>query len=121
MGGGAEVIVVGGGNAAGQAAVFLAQTARRVHLLIRSGGLAASMSRYLIQRIEETPAIVFRPHTAIMAFEGGDHLERVRWRDTQTGGSETHALRPVFAMTGAGPNTRWLPGCGAPDPPGVRT
>src|SRR5467141_673119 len=78
MCGGEEVIVVGGGNSAGQAAVFLAQTARRVHLLIRSGGLAASMSRYLIQRIEETPAIVFRPHTAIMAFEGGDHLERVR-------------------------------------------
>ncbi len=113
--GGEEVIVVGGGNSAGQAAVFLAQTARRVHLLIRSGGLAASMSRYLIQRIEETPAIVFRPHTAIMAFEGGDHLERVRWRDTQTGVSETHAIRHVFAMTGAVPNTRWLAGCVALD------
>ncbi len=115
MCGGEEVIVVGGGNSAGQAAVFLAQTARRVHLLIRSGGLAASMSRYLIQRIEETPAIVFRPHTAIMAFEGGDHLERVRWRDTQTGVSETHAIRHVFAMTGAVPNTRWLAGCVALD------
>jgi thioredoxin reductase (NADPH) len=113
--GGEEVIVVGGGNSAGQAAVFLAQTARRVHLLIRSGGLAASMSRYLIQRIEETPAIVFRPHTAIMALEGGDHLERVRWRDTQTGYSETHAIRHVFAMTGAVPNTRWLAGCVALD------
>ena len=115
MCGGEEVIVVGGGNSAGQAAVFLAQTARRVHLLIRSGGLAASMSRYLIQRIEETPAIVFRPHTEIMAFEGGDHLERVRWRDTQTGVSETHAIRHVFAMTGAVPNTRWLAGCVALD------
>ena len=115
MCGGEEVIVVGGGNSAGQAAVFLAQTARRVHLLIRSGGLAASMSRYLIQRIEETPAIVFRPHTEIMAFEGGDHLERVRWRDTQTGVSETHAIRHVFAMTGAVPNTRWLQGCVALD------
>ena len=110
-----EVIVVGGGNSAGQAAVFLAQTARRVHLLIRSGGLAASMSRYLIQRIEETPAIVFRPHTEIMAFEGGDHLERVRWRDNRTGTSETHAIRHVFAMTGAVPNTRWLQGCVALD------
>src|SRR3989454_4781871 len=113
--GGEEVIVVGGGNSAGQAAVFLAQTTRRVYLLIRSGGLAASMSRYLIQRIEETPAIVFRPHTEIMAFEGGDHLERVRWRDTQTGVSETHAIRHVFAMTGAVPNTRWLAGCVALD------
>ena len=55
------MIVVGGGNSAGQAAVFLAQTARRVHILVRSGGLAESMSRYLIRRIEKTPAIVVRP------------------------------------------------------------
>src|SRR6266446_4631137 len=112
---GEEVIVVGGGNSAGQAAVFLAQTARRVHILIRSGGLAESMSRYLIQRIEETPAIVLRPHTVITALEGGDHLERVRWRDNQMGTSETHAIRHVFAMTGAVPNTRWLGGCVALD------
>ena len=110
MCGGEEVIVVGGGNSAGQAAVFLAQTARRVHLCIRSGGLAASMSRYLIRRIEETPAIVFRPHTVLTALDGDGHLERVRWRDTQTGVSETHAIRHVFAMTGAVPNTRWLAG-----------
>src|SRR5438128_7239392 len=113
--GGEEVIVVGGGNSAGQAAVFLAHTARRVHILIRSGGLAASMSRYLIQRIEETPAIVLRPYTVITALEGGDHLECVRWRDNQTGTSETHAIRHVFAMTGAVPNTRWLQGCVALD------
>ena len=110
-----EVIVVGGGNSAGQAAVFLARTARRVHILIRSGGLAASMSRYLIQRIEETPAIVLRPHTVITALDGGDHLECVHWRDQQTGISETHAIRHVFAMTGAVPNTRWLEGCVALD------
>ena len=73
--GGEEVIVVGGGNSAGQAAVFLAHTASRVHILVRSGGLAESMSRYLIRRIEETPAIVLRPHTEITALEGGDHLE----------------------------------------------
>src|SRR2546427_3632144 len=108
--GGEEVIVVGGGNSAGQAAVFLAHTARRVHILIRSGGLAASMSRYLIQRIEETPGIVLRPHTVITALEGGDHLERVRWRDNRTGTSETHAIRHIFAMTGALPNTRRLGG-----------
>src|SRR3989442_3306699 len=106
MCGGEEGIVVGGGNSAGQAAVFLAQTARRVHLCIRSGGLAASMSRYLIRRMAERPAIVFRPHTVLTALDGDGHLERVRWRDTQTGHSETHAIRPVFAMTGAVPNTR---------------
>ena len=82
---GEEVIVVGGGNSAGQAAVFLAQTARRVHMLVRSDGLAASMSRYLIRRIEENPAIVLRTHTEIIALEGDDHLERVRWRNHQTG------------------------------------
>jgi len=82
-----EVIVVGGGNSAGQAAVFLAHTARHVHILIRSGGLAESMSRYLIRRIEETPAIVVRPYTTITALDGGDHLERVHWRDQQTGTS----------------------------------
>ncbi|HEX2278618.1 MAG TPA: NAD(P)/FAD-dependent oxidoreductase, partial [Candidatus Tectomicrobia bacterium] len=73
--GGEEVIVVGGGNSAGQAAVFLSQTASRVHLLVRSGGLAASMSRYLIRRIEETPAIILRPHTVITALDGGDQRD----------------------------------------------
>jgi thioredoxin reductase (NADPH) len=72
------VIVVGGGNSAGQAAVFLAQTASRVHMLVRSGGLAETMSRYLIRRIEETPTIIVRPHTEIAALEGRDHLEEVR-------------------------------------------
>jgi thioredoxin reductase (NADPH) len=115
---GEEVIVVGGGNSAGQAAVFLSQTASRVHILVRSGGLAASMSRYLIRRIEETPAIILRPHTVITALDGGDHLERVRWRDHQTGTSETHAIRHVFAMTGAVPNTHWLDGCVALDAQG---
>ena len=109
--GGEEVIVIGGGNSAGQAAVFLAQTARRVHMLIRSGGLAESMSRYLIRRIEESPAIVLRTHTEIVALEGRDHLERVRWRDDQTGKIETHEIRHVFVMTGAVPNTHWLNRC----------
>ena len=68
---GEEVIVVGGGNSAGQAAVFLAQTAKRVHMLVRSAGLVESMSRYLIRRIEETPTIVLRTHTEIVALEGG--------------------------------------------------
>ena len=115
---GEEVIVVGGGNSAGQAAVFLAQTTKRVHLLVRSAGLADSMSRYLIRRIEETPAIVLRPHTEIVALEGGDHLESVRWRNSQTGQIEEHNIRHVFVMTGAAPNTRWLDGCVALDAKG---
>ncbi len=113
--GGDEVIVIGGGNSAGQAAVFLAQTAGRVHMLVRSDGLAESMSRYLIRRIEENPAIVLRTHTEIVALEGGDHLERVRWRDNQAGSIETHDIRHVFVMTGAVPNTHWLDGCVALD------
>jgi thioredoxin reductase (NADPH) len=109
--GGEEVIVVGGGNSAGQAAVFLAQTAKHVHVLIRSGGLTETMSRYLIRRIEESPTITLRPHTEIVALEGGDHLERVGWRNNQTGEVEVHDISHVFVMTGAVPNTRWLDGC----------
>ena len=108
--GGEEAIVVGGGNSAGQAAVFLAETTKRVHMLVRSAGLAESMSRYLIRRIEETPSIVFRPHTEIVALEGGDHLESVSWRNSQTGQTEEHNISHVFVMTGAAPNTRWLDG-----------
>ncbi len=116
--GGEEVIVVGGGNSAGQAAVFLAQTASRVHLLVRSGGLAETMSRYLIRRIEETPTIVLRPHTEIVSLEGHDHLECVRWRNNQTGQVEGHTISHVFLMTGAVPNTGWLDGCVALDAKG---
>ncbi len=116
--GGQEVIVVGGGNSAGQAAVFLAQSAKRVHLLVRSGGLAKTMSRYLIRRIEETSAIVLRPYTEIVALEGGDHLECVRWRNNQTGQIEANNIGHVFVMTGARPNTDWLDGCVALDAKG---
>jgi thioredoxin reductase (NADPH) len=110
-----EVIVVGGGNSAGQAAVFLAQTAKRVNVLIRSDGLAQSMSRYLIRRIEDNPAIVLRTHTEIVALEGGNHLERVRWRNNRSGSTATRAIRHVFLMTGAVPGTQWLDGCVARD------
>ena len=113
-----EVIVIGGGNSAGQAAVFLAQTTKRVHMLIRSSGLVASMSRYLIRRIEESPKIVVRPHTEIVGLEGGDHLESVRWQNNQTGQIEEHKIRHIFIMTGADPNTRWLDGCIALDDKG---
>jgi thioredoxin reductase (NADPH) len=108
---GEEVVVVGGGNSAGQAAVFLAQTARRVHILVRAEGLADSMSRYLIRRLEQNPAIVLRSQTEVVGLEGSEHLERVRWRNNQTGDIETHNIRHVFLMTGAVPSTRWLDGC----------
>jgi len=109
--GGEEVIVVGGGNSAGQAAVFLAQTARQVHMLVRADGLAETMSRYLVRRIEGNPAISLRTRTEIVALEGGDHLEGVRWLDHRTGESEHHAIRHVFMMTGAAPNAQWLGSC----------
>ncbi len=115
---GEEVIVVGGGNSAGQAAVFLAEKAKRVHMLVRSDGLSESMSRYLIRRIEETPSIVLRPYTKIVALEGDDHLESVRWRNSQTGQNEERGICRVFIMTGAVPNTNWLDGCLALDSKG---
>ncbi len=112
---GEEVIVVGGGNSAGQAAVFLAETAKCVHLLVRSEGLAKSMSRYLIRRIEDNPAIVLRTRTELTELEGDRHLERVRWRTRPSETAETRDVRHVFFMTGADPSTRWLEGCLALD------
>ena len=108
---GDEVIVVGGGNSAGQAAVFLAQTARKVHILVRSSGLSDTMSRYLIRRIEDNPAIELHTLTEITALEGEDQLERVTWRNKQTGQTETHDIRHIFLMTGAAPRTEWLKDC----------
>ncbi len=110
-----EVIVVGGGNSAGQAAVFLSQTAGKVHMLVRSKGLSDTMSRYLIQRIEENPAIDLRCGTQIVALEGDTQLERVTWQDKNTGEVSTHNIRHVFIMTGASPCTEWLRGCVALD------
>ena len=112
---GEEVVVVGGGNAAGQAAVFLGESTKHVYVLIRSTGLADTMSRYLIRRIEETPAITLLPHTEIIALEGRDHLERLTWRNNQTGETEEKDIPHVFVMTGAIPNTDWLAGCVALD------
>jgi len=112
---GEEVIVVGGGNAAGQAAVYLADSGSRVHVLVRSGGLAESMSRYLVRRIEGHPAIEVRVHTEIDQLDGSGHLERVRWRDNRSGSVEDRDIRHVFVMTGALPSTAWLDGCLALD------
>jgi len=114
---GDEIVVVGGANSAGQAAVFLARTVRRVHLLVRSSNLSASMSRYLVRRIEEIPTIQIRTRTEIVALDGDGHLERVRWRDG-TGGVTSHGIRHVFLMTGAEANTGWLSGCVALDEKG---
>jgi len=113
--GGEEVAIVGGGNSAGQAAVFLAQTAKHVHILVRKDGLSETMSRYLVRRIEDHPAITVRTRTEIVALEGERSLDRVRWRDGRTNAVETHDIRHVFMMTGAVPNTRWLDGCVALD------
>jgi len=108
---GEEVIVVGGGNSAGQAAVFLAQGARRVQILVRGDGLADTMSRYLVRRIEDNPAIVLRTRAEIVALEGDRHVERVQWRDNVTGRLEAADVRHVFVMAGAAPNTSWLDRC----------
>jgi thioredoxin reductase (NADPH) len=105
-----DVIVVGGGNSAGQAAVFLSSTGRHVHVLVRGAGLAESMSRYLIRRIDETPNITLRTRTEIEELQGDGHLERVVWRGGD-GLSTTAAVRHVFLMTGAVPNTAWLRDC----------
>jgi len=113
--GGEEVAIVGGGNSAGQAAVFLAQTAKHVHLLVRKDGLAETMSRYLVLRIEEHPKITLRTQTELVALDGEQHLDRVRWRDRRTSLDETRDIRHVFLMTGAVPNTGWLDGCLALD------
>ncbi|MGD0930302.1 MAG: FAD-dependent oxidoreductase, partial [Candidatus Korobacteraceae bacterium] len=91
-----DVIVVGGGNSAGQAAVFLSQTAHKVYMLVRSGQLSDTMSRYLIQRIEENPMIELHLHTEIVGLDGGEHLERVTWREKKTGETSSHDIRHVF-------------------------
>ncbi|MEO8153892.1 MAG: FAD-dependent oxidoreductase [Rhizobacter sp.] len=108
-----EVALVGGGNSAGQAAVFLSQQAAKVHVLVRGPSLVASMSRYLIDRIEATPNIELKPHTELTQLHGDmpDGLVGVTWRDHQAGSEEKKSLRNVFLFVGADPETRWLEGC----------
>jgi thioredoxin reductase (NADPH) len=105
---GEDVIVVGGANSAGQAAIFLSEARRRVYMLVRGAGLSDTMSRYLIRRIEETPNIELKTCTQIVALEGANGLESVTWRDDANGKSTTVPVRHVFMMTGANPNTGWL-------------
>src|SRR5437879_8154458 len=113
-----EIAIVGGANSAGQAAVFLAETAKQVHTLIRSDGLAQTMSRYLISRIEAHPRIQLHTRTEIVGLEGNGHLEQVAWRSGRGGPVQQQKIRHVFTMTGAEPSTKWLAGCLALDAKG---
>jgi thioredoxin reductase (NADPH) len=109
-----DVVLVGGGNSAGQAAVFLSGHARKVYMIIRGGGLGASMSRYLIERIEATPNIELMFNAEVTALEGteGVSLERVRWRSRLSAEETTIDIRNLFLFVGADPATGWLDGCG---------
>ncbi|MDZ4801685.1 MAG: FAD-dependent oxidoreductase [Bryobacteraceae bacterium] len=109
------VAVVGGGNSAGQAAVFFSQSSSIVHMLVRSGELRSTMSKYLIQRITENPRIQLHYNTEIVELLGDDHLEQVTWLDKKTGEKSTHKVRHLFVMTGASPCTSWLQGSVALD------
>ena len=109
--GGEDVIVVGGGNSAGQAAVFMSQTARRVFMMVRADSLAETMSRYLVRRIEESQNIELLTNTEIVSLHGNDHLEAVEWRNNLTGAPQRHSVAAVFSMIGAVPNSSWLQGC----------
>jgi thioredoxin reductase (NADPH) len=108
-----QIVLVGGGNSAGQAAVFLAGHASKVHMLVRGEGLAATMSSYLIERIAATPNIVLHTHTEIVALEGDDDgLQQVRIRHRLSGEENDYDVCRVFLFIGADPNTGWLGDCG---------
>jgi thioredoxin reductase (NADPH) len=108
-----EIIIVGGGNSAGQAAVFLAGHARHVHILVRGPSLAATMSRYLIDRIEAIPNVTLHPHTELAKLNGDREtgLQSVVWKQRLTGEEEERPIRHVFLFIGADPNTDWLRDC----------
>ncbi len=115
---GEEIIVVGGGNSAGQAAVFLAETVRKVYMLVRGKELSETMSRYLIQRIVENPVIELHLQTEIVALAGDSRLNRVTWLNRAKGEESVHEIGHVFVMAGASPRTDWLRGCLALDKQG---
>jgi thioredoxin reductase (NADPH) len=117
---GEEVILVGGGNSAGQGAVFLSGHASKVRMMVRGPGLAESMSRYLIDRIAAAPNIELMTETELVALSGaaGGNLEGVRWRDRGAGREIEAAVRNVFLFVGADPATEWLQGCVALDKAG---
>lgn len=108
---GEEVIVVGGGNSAGQAAVYLSRTVAHVHVLVRADGLAATMSDYLVQRIASSPKITLHPRTEITGLAGDPLLREVTWTARDTGATETKRIGSLFVMIGAEPNSEWLNDC----------
>jgi thioredoxin reductase (NADPH) len=112
-----DVVVIGGGNSAGQAAIFMSGVARHVHMLVRSA-LRDTMSQYLIRRINENPRISVHPNTELSALHGDSTLEAVEWHDKRSGEVTKRAIRHVFVMTGATPNTQWLGGCALQDKQG---
>jgi thioredoxin reductase (NADPH) len=113
-----QVVVIGGGNSAGQAAVFLSQHSAGVHMLVRSRNMTDTMSRYLIQRIEENPNIQVHYSSELTDLQGDDHLEQISWIDKNTGERSTSPIRHIFVMAGASPQTNWLSGCVALDSKG---
>ena len=106
---GEEVVIVGGGNSAGQAAIFLAGACRHVHIVVRAGGLSESMSDYLVRRIEASPNITLHARTQLTELQGNGKLERIAWRGPD--GTQARDIAHVFLMTGAAPNTDWLKDC----------
>jgi thioredoxin reductase (NADPH) len=111
---GQDVVIVGGGNSAGQAAVFLSTVAARVHVMVRGSGLAESMSQYLVDRIAAEPNVELHTRTELVALRGTPErgVERVRWRDHSAGVENEVDIRNVFVFIGADPATGWLSGCG---------
>jgi thioredoxin reductase (NADPH) len=117
-----EVVVVGGGNSAGQASVYLSGYAKHVHIIIRGEELATTMSEYLVQRIDGSRHITLHANTEIVGMVGDQHLSEVTWRNRTTGKQKTHGIENVFVMIGADPCTKWLGGCVELDTKGfVRT
>ncbi len=115
---GEEIVVIGGGNSAGQAAVFLAETVRKVYMLVRGKELSETMSRYLIQRIVENPGIELHLQTEIVALAGDSRLSQVTWLNRERGEESVRDIGHVFVMAGASPRTDWLRGCLALDKQG---
>jgi thioredoxin reductase (NADPH) len=108
---GTEVAIVGGGNSAGQAAMFLTRTAGHVHVIVRGPGLAATMSDYLVQRLKNSQQVTIHPYTEVTALSGDHLLRAITWRNRQSGATETRPIGSLFVMIGADPNTEWLSGC----------
>jgi thioredoxin reductase (NADPH) len=117
---GEEVALIGGGNSAGQAVVFLSPRVRKLHLIVRREGLEATMSQYLIDRIAALPNVELHVRTEVVALEGdaSTGLTGARFRDCDTGEQHSCAMRHLFLFIGADPNTAWLNGCVALDPGG---